>query len=435
MFLSPYARRMLELEAKGLLTRLARVRPLALTVPAVAAAHISARAAIAIEEYLLGGRRQLRQLVSHYLDWLRSSMGNRVETQEAQRRLAILRLKFNAVLTQLDIFADALVQRCEHVNGVWLAGLDLLAKDALDLPGDYFTAPPLVVYLDRGHGAAIRRARTRLPGGGKNPVAIIRIPRERMISSGIASSLVHEVGHQGAALLGLNTSLAEELSERRHNSSAAHRLAWDLWWRWLSEILADFWSLARVGVAATQGLIGVVSLPRPFVFRFSLDDPHPVPWLRVKLSCAMGQQMYPHYQWARLAALWEAFYPKTGLPGHKRRIIQTMEETMPQFISLLFNHQPVSLRGKTLYQAFRLAGHSPERLSALYDRWLLSPREMQLAPPTLVFAALGQARQAGKLFPAEEGRIVARLLNGWAVARAVGPHSSRDENRGAPFPT
>ncbi len=48
-------------------------------------------------------------------------------------------------------------------------------------------------------GAAIRRARTRLPGGGDNPVAIIRVPRERMVGSGIASSLVHEVGHQAAA--------------------------------------------------------------------------------------------------------------------------------------------------------------------------------------------------------------------------------------------
>ena len=63
-------------------------------------------------------------------------------------------------------------------------------------------------YLDRGHGAAIRRARARLPGGGMSPVAIIRVPRERMVGAGIASSLVHEVGHQAAALLDLNTPCA-----------------------------------------------------------------------------------------------------------------------------------------------------------------------------------------------------------------------------------
>ncbi len=70
--------------------------------------------------------------------------------------------------------------------------------------------------------AAIRRARTRLPGGGKNPVAIIRIPRERMVSSGIASSLVHEVGHQGAALLGLFDSVRAALLEERRRRPAEY---------------------------------------------------------------------------------------------------------------------------------------------------------------------------------------------------------------------
>ena len=73
----------------------------------------------------------------------------------------------------------------------------------------------MVCYLARGPGAAIRRARTRLPGGGDNPVAIIRMPRERMIGSGIASSLVHEVGHQGAALLDLVPSLRARLGAVR----------------------------------------------------------------------------------------------------------------------------------------------------------------------------------------------------------------------------
>ena len=40
-------------------------------------------------------------------------------------------------------------------------------------------------------------------------------------------------------------------------------IAWQLWERWISEIVADFWSVARVGIASTIGLIGVVSLPRP----------------------------------------------------------------------------------------------------------------------------------------------------------------------------
>lgn len=42
-------------------------------------------------------------------------------------------------------------------------------------------------------------------------MAIIRVLRERMVESGIASSLVREVGHQGAASLDLVSSLRPPL--------------------------------------------------------------------------------------------------------------------------------------------------------------------------------------------------------------------------------
>ena len=111
------------------------------------------------------------------------------------------------MITQFDLFNDVISQRSENETGVWLSGLDVVSADALSLPGGYYEVPPVICYLDRGIGAAIRRARTRLPGGGANPVAIIRVPRERMIGNGIASSLIHEVGHQAAALLDLVNSL------------------------------------------------------------------------------------------------------------------------------------------------------------------------------------------------------------------------------------
>ena len=112
-----------------------------------------------------------------------------------------------------------------------------------------------------------------------------------MVGSGIASSLFHEVGHQGAALLSLE-SLRPVLRGLR-KGSPSDAAAWDLWERWISEIVADFWSVARVGVASTMGLMGVVSLPRAFVFRINPDDPHPAPWIRVKLSAAIGKALYP----------------------------------------------------------------------------------------------------------------------------------------------
>ena len=237
-------------------------------------------------------------------------------------------------------------------------GLDAVAADALELPG-YYETPPVVCYLDRGHGAAIRRARTRLPGGGENPVAIIRIPRERMVGSGIASSLVHEVGHQASALLGLVNSLRPVLIGMQQKGGR-EQVAWQIWERCISEILADFWAVAKVGVAATTGLMAVVSLPRAFVFRVNLNDPHPFPWIRAKLSCALGRAPHPHPQWDRLETLWESLYPIAGLDEERTRLIGILEQTLPSFVALMVNHRPRALRGSSLGEALSVAERQPE---------------------------------------------------------------------------
>src|SRR5208282_3041767 len=197
----------LEQEARALLTRLALVKPLALEGPMVPAAGLLPAPQIAIERFLTGGRRHLHQLVEEFLDWVRSPRAEEADAEEAQRRFTTLRLRFNRVLTHFDLFDNIVAQRSDAETGIWLSGLDNVSADALYLRGGYYETPPVVCYLDRGMGAAIRRARTRLPLGGTNPVAIIKIPRERLVGNGIASSLFHECGHQAAALLGLLESL------------------------------------------------------------------------------------------------------------------------------------------------------------------------------------------------------------------------------------
>jgi hypothetical protein len=404
---------MLAQEARALLTRLKRVKPFALHETAVPAAGISPMAQIAIERYLAGGRQELRQLVYAFMRWLQTHNGRRPTPAEAQRRFTLLRLRFNAVLSQFDIFADALAQRSEHDTGIWLSGLDAVAADALTLPG-YYQAPPVICYLDRGAGAAIRRARTRLPGGGQNPVAIIRVPRERLIGSSIASSLVHEVGHQGAALLDLANSLRPVLQHMQRRGGL-----WHYWERWISEILADFWSVAKVGVGSTLGLMGVVSLPRAFVFRVSLDDPHPIPWVRVKLSCVIGQALYPHPQWAGLARIWEALYPTNGLARHTLRLLTQLEAGMADFVELLVNHRPKALHGRSLLEVMRVETRQPHRLAAYYEEWCTAPAQLYRAAPSLVFAVIGQAKINGKISPEAESTILAKLLTHWALRRTL----------------
>jgi hypothetical protein len=402
---------MLDQEARALLARLDRVKPFVLTEPMLLAASLLPAAQIAIEHFLAKGRRELKERVQDFLGWLHGE-GGQASPEDIQRRFVFLRLRFNAVLSQLDLFNQVITQRSEYEQGVWLSGLDVVAADALALP-DYYQAPPVICYLDRGVGAAIRRARTRLPGGGHNPVAIIRVPRERMIGSGIASSLVHEVGHQGAALLELVPSL--QLVLRAKQGDAREPLVWRLWDRWISEIVSDFWSVARVGIASTLGLIGVVSLPRPFIFRLNFDDPHPTPWIRVKLSCAIGDGLYPHPQWRRLARLWDAYYPVADLDDERRGLLARLEASLPEFVSLLINHRPKALRDRSLLEAMNIEQRTPSRLVALFGAWSKAPRQMYRAAPSLVFAVLGQAKADGGLSPEDESDLLAKLLTFWAM--------------------
>ena len=414
MSITRYEAWVLTQEARALLHRLGRVKPFALQEPMLPAAAITLSAQTGIETYLTRGRRELREIVESFLKWLTINRLRGLTAAEAQQRFTVLRLRFNRVLTQFDLFNDVITQRSENETGVWLSGLDVAAADALALPGNYYSVPPLICYLDRGVGAAIRRARTRLPGGGDNPVSIIRVPRERMIGSGIASSLFHEVGHQGASLLNLVPSLTPVLKGLQKGSGLS-RVAWELFERWISEIVADFWSVARVGVTSTLGLIGVVSLPRVFVFRMGLDDPHPIPWIRVKISSAIGNALYPHEQWERISKLWESYYPTEGLDEKKRQLLAILESTIPAFIAVLMHHRPKALRGRTLYEVLDTAQRTPARLRLLFAAWQKKPWEMYKASPSLTFAAIGQARADGQLSPEDEGNVLAKLLTHWAL--------------------
>jgi hypothetical protein len=415
MIADPAATWLLEQETRALLTRLAGVRPFALQETLVPAAAISPAALSAIECYLIKGRQVVGGQVHEFLGWL-AAEGREAPPKEQQRRFTAVRLGFNTALSQLDLFSEVITQRSEHEIGVWLSGLDVAAAEALLLPGHFYEAPPVICHLHRGLGGAIRRARTRLPGGGDNPVSIIRIPRERMIGYGIASSLVHEVGHQGAALLGLVESLRPGL--RRRERRGDRRDAWALWESWISEVVADFWSVAKVGIASTLGLVGLVSLPRSMVFRMMPDDPHPFPWIRVLLSCSIGERLYPagpRGQWRRLASLWQDLYPSAGVDPRLRATMASLRHTMPEFVSLLAGHCPAALRGRSLADTLARPDRAPPRLIGRYRGWRADPARMHSAPPTLAFAVLGQARASGLITPERENTLLSGLITEWAL--------------------
>lgn len=172
---SLFAVRMVDHEVAELVRRLHLIKPFVLHETMVPAAQPAGDTLRQIDDYLYAGREALVASALSFRRWLQGPAVEQVRFAAVYRRYVFLRLQIIAALTQLDIFSTAISQRSEVDNGVRLAGLDRLARDALAIEAPPYVAPAMICYLDRGAGAAIRRARTRLPGGGENPVAIIRV--------------------------------------------------------------------------------------------------------------------------------------------------------------------------------------------------------------------------------------------------------------------
>lgn len=401
-------------EAQSLITRLQQVKPFSMTMPMVKGASVSARALKEVTELLEKGKIELYNAVSKYIQKVKSSKANDISS--LQTAYTILKLRYNNILDQLDIFADVMAQRGEHEVGIWLSGMDVLAEDGLAICKDYTDVPALMVFLQRGHGAAIRRARTRLPGGDENPVAVIQIPRERMVGSGIASSLIHEVGHQAAESMELTKALRIELA-KKIASAQKNKDAWKHYERWISEILADCWAMGHLGIAATLGLMGVVTLPKYFQFRLDLDDPHPAPYVRVKLSCAFGKALYPHEQWDKLWQLWKQFYSEDDLPQDKKTLLQRLNEEEADFVKLVLQYKASVLKGKNLTDIFPVTKRQPAQLQQIFQQWKQQPGLIQKVPPTLLFAVTGQAKFDLVINAKEENNLLTQQLRYWAYNR------------------
>ena len=141
-----------------------------------------------------------------------------------------------------------------------------------------------------------------------------------------------------------------------------------------------------------------------------------LPWIRVKLSCAIGDGLYPHPQWAKSGeAVGE---PTTRLPVSMTSAgtcSPAWKKSLPEFVAVLINHRPKALRGRSLREAMNVEQRAPARLDGALRRVEQGAEADVRAPPSLVFAVLGQAKADGGLSPEDESDLLAKLLTFWAM--------------------
>ena len=93
--------------------------------------------------------------------------------------------------------------------------------------------------------------------------------------------------------------------------------------------------------------------------------------------------------------------------------------TKDSFVALRVNNRPPSLRGNSLGDVMHTSGRTPAALTALWRSWERRPQDARRAPPTILFATIGQARANGEITPERESELVRQHLAHWAVNDAL----------------
>ena len=258
-----------------------------------------------------------------------------------------------------------------------------------------------------------------MPGRRPEPGGDHPGPRERMVGHGIASSLVHEVGHQGAAMLELVDSLrrrpgpaapALRRSARRSGGRStsgsprssrtcgpwrpsASRRPWACW----------PWSACR----------GSSCSGRPG------DDPHPMPVhpgaaeLRASVSA-----LYPHPQWAHMASHLEGALPRRPLPADRQQEFALFEaEIRP-------SSGRSSRTGRRPSAAAACASPSRPGASAgaaarAAPRLGRGPRRHGAAAAEPGLRRRRPGRAAGRITPEAESDLIGALLRAWALRSSL----------------
>lgn len=263
------------------------------------------------------------------------------ELYAVRRQLLAFRTRYLRVETTLEFFADAINTRTKPEIAGYLRACDTLAHRSMAQLLDQVGKPTSVVltYLDKGMGASILKAGTRLwDGTSVNPVAAIKITRHNLQRP---TAIIHEAGHQMAHITGWNEELAAVLATGLDAAPAGVATAWA---GWASEIAADAFAFVHTGYASVAALHDVLAGEDAWVLRYVPGDPHPISYLRVLLGVEMCRQFYGEGPWDDLALAWAQLYPLRGARAGTAELLRASLPMLPRVVELTL-HTPMRAFG------------------------------------------------------------------------------------------
>src|SRR2546430_16178942 len=111
---------MLAGEPRAMLARLGLVKPFALQESMLPAAALLPTAQVAIDRFLVAGRRELRRLLHPYPQWLQQPPGHAATPAEGQTPLPLLRPKIHNMAVPFHMFAGGIPQPRGDEEGGWV---------------------------------------------------------------------------------------------------------------------------------------------------------------------------------------------------------------------------------------------------------------------------------------------------------------------------
>jgi hypothetical protein len=276
--------------------------------------------------------------------------------------IVAFREAYMRVETLVDFYGDAINSRTSPELGSKLRAFDYIAGLSMQrmLKPLNQKTPPVMTYLDKGIGASILRAGLRLwDGGTMSPVAAVKVTFHNQDRP---TAIVHETGHQVAAILNWNDELTRTF-ERQLASEGAEVAR--IWASWATEVAADAYGFANVGFAAVAALSDVVSGSPSQVFNYNPAGVHPISYLRVLLGFAMARRMYGYGLWDDLERAWRMRYALALAPATLKPMLEALEKAIPKVVELSLLAPMQAFGGKSLAACIDPALVSPTALARL----------------------------------------------------------------------
>lgn len=321
---------------------------------------------------------------------------------------ALVEREIDRARRAFGLFFDVFSQRGSRFAPA-LAACDAVAADCFAVvrravPG---LLPPVLVkpltYLEYNFSPATYRRGVLLRRllGERNPFPLVRVPYERLESPWGMGVLLHEVGHNLQADLGVWQETENAVRAR------VLRLTRDpwltrIWTRWHKEIFADLVALLLGGPASARSMKDFLAYPAGRVLSFRPLSSHPVPFVRAFLLAEMLRRMGFPEDARRNEEIWRRLYgPHLARARTPRRLLETAHRLVPHVVDEIAYQPRRGLAQHALADAVpfrasderrireagaeigrgRLPGDLSPRFAPSAARWAL---ERRLAPPEAI---------------------------------------------------